>query len=116
QDIKNWMAFAKQKLEEVVVLSRLANDGTRSKHEELLEENKKAIAGRNSSILIHQEQVKERVRNIASEDGKRKNPFHIRRGAQAKSLQLPLLPTTTIGSFPQVQAIRKWRAKYRKAE
>lgn len=116
QDIKNWMAFAKQKLEEVVVLSRLANDGTRSKHEELLEENKRAIAGRNSSILIHQEQVKERVRNIASEDGKRKNPFHIRRGAQAKSLQLPLLPTTTIGSFPQVQAIRKWRAKYRKAE
>lgn len=116
QDIKNWMAFAKQKLEEVVVLSRLANDGTRSKYVELLEENQKAIAGRNSSALIHQEHLKERVRNIASTDDKRKNPFHVRRAAQAKNLQLPLLPTTTIGSFPQVQAIRNWRAKYRKGE
>lgn len=112
--IKNWMAFAKQKLEEVIVLGKLASAETRSKHIELLEENKKAVADRNSSTLIHNVEVKERVRNVAPADDRRKNPFSIRREAQAKNLQLPLLPTTTIGSFPQVQTIRSWRAKYKK--
>lgn len=112
--IKNWMAFAKQKLEEVVVLGKLASAETRSNHIELLEENKKAVADRNSSTLIHNVEVKERVRNVAPADDRRKNPFSIRREAQAKNLQIPLLPTTTIGSFPQVQTIRSWRAKYKK--
>lgn len=112
--IKNWMAFAKQKLEEVIVLGKLASAETRSNHIELLEENKKAVADRNSSTLIHNVEVKERVRNVAPADDRRKNPFSIRREAQAKNLQIPLLPTTTIGSFPQVQTIRSWRAKYKK--
>ena len=114
--IKNWMAFAKQKLEEVVVLSKLATEESRSDYKALLDQNKNAIADRNSSKLIHNEQVKERAKNVNSADDRRKNPFLIRREAQAANLKLPLLPTTTIGSFPQVQTIRSWRAKYKKGE
>src|SRR5690606_22405673 len=94
--IKNWMAFAKQKLEEVVVLSKLATEASRSDYKALLEQNKNAIADRDSSKLIHNEQVKERATNVNSAEERRNNPFLISREAQAANLKLPLVPTTTI--------------------
>lgn len=115
-EIKNWLAFAKQKVREVVVLKELS-DGTCT--EEILhefEENKKAIANRKNSKLIHNEKVKQRVLLSTEKDSQRKSEFSLRRYEQQNILQLPLFPTTTIGSFPQTTEVRSWRAKFKKGE
>ncbi len=111
-EIKNWMAFAKQKLNEIVALNYLA----RGEKLAFLEENKKAMESRKNSTLIHSSKVKERVASIREEDAQRQNPFSLRREKQVKALKLPLFPTTTIGSFPQTTEVRSWRSKFKKGE
>ena len=83
---------------------------------EKLKENQAAIESRKVSKLIHNDKVKERVKAITEEDAKRENPFAIRKSKQQKVLNLPLFPTTTIGSFPQTTEVRSWRAKFKKGE
>ncbi|MCQ9633506.1 5-methyltetrahydropteroyltriglutamate--homocysteine S-methyltransferase [Chryseobacterium sp. WG23] len=115
-EIKNWLSFAKQKVKEVVSLKALAS-GTED--ESILadfEDNKKAVAGRKTSSLIHNDKVKQRVAAITEEDAQRKNSFRIRKERQQESLQLPLFPTTTIGSFPQTTEVRSWRAQFKKGD
>ncbi|SEH99733.1 methionine synthase (B12-independent) [Paenimyroides aquimaris] len=111
-EIKNWLAFAKQKVDEVVMLKELANGNAIEKSEE----NQKAIASRKTSKLIHNEQVKQRVNSVTEKDAQRENEFSIRKTKQQKVLNLPLFPTTTIGSFPQTTEVRSWRAKFKKGE
>jgi len=111
-EIKNWLAFAKQKVDEVVTLKELANGNAIEKSEE----NQKAIASRKTSKLIHNEQVKQRVNSVTEKDAQRENEFSIRKTKQQKVLNLPLFPTTTIGSFPQTTEVRSWRAKFKKGE
>lgn len=115
-EIKEWLAFAKQKIDEVVVLKALATDHPDQNALGKLEENKKAVSSRRTSILIHNEQVKQRVSSIAAKDAQRENTFSIRKKAQQEILQLPLFPTTTIGSFPQTAEVRSWRARFKKGE
>ncbi|MFT4032878.1 MAG: 5-methyltetrahydropteroyltriglutamate--homocysteine S-methyltransferase, partial [Siphonobacter sp.] len=115
-EIKNWMAFARQKLTEVVCLARLASETHTPELSQTLAENLKAMASRRTSPLIHKEQVKNRVLSIQINDFERRNAFPIRQKIQEQILKLPLLPTTTIGSFPQTDEVRQWRAKYRKGE
>jgi 5-methyltetrahydropteroyltriglutamate--homocysteine methyltransferase len=115
-EIKNWLAFAKQKVEEVVTLKELAS---RTENEQILatfEDNKKAIASRRTSSLIHNDKVKQRAHAVTEKDAQRINTFKIRKEEQQKELQLPLFPTTTIGSFPQTTEVRSWRAKFKKGE
>ncbi|UKB85795.1 5-methyltetrahydropteroyltriglutamate--homocysteine S-methyltransferase [Chryseobacterium sp. MEBOG06] len=115
-EIKNWLAFSKQKVKEVVSLKEIAS-GT--ENENILaefEENKKAIENRKTSSLIHNNEVKQRTNAVTEEDAQRKNIFKIRKEKQQKALQLPLFPTTTIGSFPQTTEVRSWRAKFKKGE
>lgn len=115
-EIKNWLAFAKQKVAEVVTLKELAS---RTENEQILadfEENKKAIASRRTSSLIHNDEVKQRANAVTEKDAQRINTFKIRKEEQQKVLQLPLFPTTTIGSFPQTTEVRSWRAKFKKGE
>ncbi|CAH0260916.1 5-methyltetrahydropteroyltriglutamate--homocysteine S-methyltransferase [Chryseobacterium sp. Bi04] len=115
-EIKNWLSFAKQKVKEVVSLKALAS-GTED--ESILadfEDNKKAVAGRKTSSLIHNDKVKQRVAAITEEDAQRKHSFRIRKERQQESLQLPLFPTTTIGSFPQTTEVRSWRAQFKKGD
>ena len=108
-EIKNWMAFAKQKLNEVRELHLiLAGDNG------LLYANKKAIDSRNHSALIHVAAVKERVNAIKDSDAQRNSPFVTRQQKQKALLRLPLFPTTTIGSFPQTDDIRQLRAHLKK--
>jgi 5-methyltetrahydropteroyltriglutamate--homocysteine methyltransferase len=115
-EIKNWLSFAKQKVKEVVILKELIA-GTEDKNILIdFEENKKAVAGRKSSSLIHNEKVKQRAKAVTEEDAQRKNDFKIRKQEQQKVLQLPLFPTTTIGSFPQTAEVRSWRARFKKGE
>lgn len=115
-EVKNWLAFAKQKVKEVVDLKELASGTENSAVLTNFEDNKKAISTRKTSSLIHNENVKQRSEAVSERDSQRKNTFPIRRKEQQKVLQLPLFPTTTIGSFPQTTEVRNWRAKFKKGE
>ncbi|MEE3999799.1 5-methyltetrahydropteroyltriglutamate--homocysteine S-methyltransferase [Tenacibaculum sp. FZY0031] len=112
--IKQWLAFAKQKLTEVSLLKELSKSTSDKSVLNAFEENKKAIENRKSSTLIHHNDVKLRVDAVTKLDSQRKNDFSVRQEAQEKVLNLPLFPTTTIGSFPQTKEVRSWRAQYKK--
>ncbi|MBW3523533.1 5-methyltetrahydropteroyltriglutamate--homocysteine S-methyltransferase [Chryseobacterium sp. NKUCC03_KSP] len=115
-EIKQWLAFAKQKVYEIVNLKKLASENPDYNALQALAENKKAIENRKTSTLIHDQNVKNRVDVTTKEDAQRKSPFNIRKETQQDVLQLPLFPTTTIGSFPQTQEVRNWRSKFKKGE
>jgi len=110
-EIKNWMAFSKQKLQEVNALYQIINGNT-----ELLHSNQKAVESRKTSALIHKSAVKERVEAITDADAQRNSTFPVRQQLQQQRFKLPLFPTTTIGSFPQTTDIRQLRAKLKKGE
>jgi 5-methyltetrahydropteroyltriglutamate--homocysteine methyltransferase len=113
-EIKNWLAFAKQKIDEVVTLKRLAENEDTPELQKKLQENKDAAISRKTSALIHNEKVKEKIRNIEKTEDKRLSVFSERKKKQAESLHLPLFTTTTIGSFPQTSEVRSWRSKLKK--
>ena len=115
-EIKNWMAFAKQKLSEVVTLAGLSDSITAKKYFTQLSENQLAIEKRKVSTKIHKLQVKERVKALQENDFNRDSGFETRQETQAKALKLPTFPTTTIGSFPQTTEIRQLRARLKKGE
>ncbi len=106
-ELKGWLAFAKQKLGEVVILARALRDGRDSVAAEL-EANARALAGRRASRRIHNPAVKQRARAATERDMRRASPFAARR---KKQFRLPLFPTTTIGSFPQTADVRAARKK-----
>jgi 5-methyltetrahydropteroyltriglutamate--homocysteine methyltransferase len=116
QEIKQWFAFSKQKLEEVVILKRLSLSSENKFEIENLKENQIVVESRKISKLIHRNKIKTRISSITNKDIKRVNPFPIRRQKQKLELNLPLFPATTIGSFPQTQEIRLLRAKLKKGE
>ena len=112
-EIKQWLAFTKQKIEEIVALKHLLkadNDG----YLQLFEENKLANLTKKSSKLIHNDSVKTRISNLKSSDSHRESTFSTRQVLQKQALHLPLFPTTTIGSFPQTKEVRSWRLKFKK--
>jgi 5-methyltetrahydropteroyltriglutamate--homocysteine methyltransferase len=108
------MAFAKQKVNEVVFLSQLLNNENNTLPN--LQENINCIENKRSSALIHNNEVKKRVSGITVNDENRQHPFAFRKDAQRRALGLPLFPTTTIGSFPQTPEVRSWRARYKKGD
>ncbi|WP_342083100.1 5-methyltetrahydropteroyltriglutamate--homocysteine S-methyltransferase [Dyadobacter sp. OTU695] len=111
-EIKNWMAFAKQKLNEVTTLARLATLEYATNPDYLL--NQEAIESRRTSALIHKPAVKARVSEVREPDFDRQNVFAIRQAIQLEKLKLPLFPSTTIGSFPQTDEVRQLRAQFKK--
>lgn len=115
-EIKQWLAFAKQKIEEVVVLRNLASNEITESDQAHFEENTLANSNRKKAAIIHNDEVKNRVAAIVEKDSNRNSPFSVRRQQQINALQLPLFPTTTIGSFPQTPEVRSWRAKFKKGE
>jgi len=111
--IKQWLAFARQKVGEVVLLKNLSvSSGAGYQHQ--LAENKSAHAAKRSSTLIHNAAVKARVSGITEKDAERLSPFPSRKQQQQKLLNLPLFATTTIGSFPQTAEVRSWRNQFKK--
>jgi 5-methyltetrahydropteroyltriglutamate--homocysteine methyltransferase len=115
-EIKNWMAFAKQKLHEVAALKKLNVAPLQSEEIKVLNANAASIENRATSKLIHKQHVKDRVKAVQAKDSQRNSTFNIRQQIQEKALQLPLMPTTTIGSFPQTDEVRANRAKYKKGD
>ncbi len=116
KDIKQWLAFARQKLEEISVLRELLSDIPSENAVKNLELNTVANLQRKESKLIHNSIVKKRVEELSPSDAERSSIFSLRKTKQKIALQLPLFPTTTIGSFPQTKTVRSWRAKYKKGE
>ncbi|MDO6761569.1 5-methyltetrahydropteroyltriglutamate--homocysteine S-methyltransferase [Tamlana sp. 2_MG-2023] len=112
-EIKQWLAFSKQKIEEIVTLKNLSSEEN-SAYLYLFEENKLANLNRKRSKLIHNNAVKARISNLKPEDSQRKNEFSQRQAKQKQSLNLPLFPTTTIGSFPQTKIVRNQRLQHKK--
>ena len=110
-EIKNWMAFAKQKLNEVSELSEIIKGNN-----DLLQNNLKAISSRSLSKLIHKQEIKKRVAVITDADATRNSEFTVRQKIQQQNFKLPLFPTTTIGSFPQTDDIRQLRSRLKKGE
>ncbi|MBK0370618.1 5-methyltetrahydropteroyltriglutamate--homocysteine S-methyltransferase [Flavobacterium agrisoli] len=115
-EIKQWLAFSKQKTNEIVLLRNLASGEITENDQIQYEENIVANENRKTSKLIHNDKVKSRVATISKGDDQRKSPFANRRKSQIDALNLPLFPTTTIGSFPQTTEVRSWRAKFKKGE
>ena len=115
-EVKRWMAFAAQKIEELSAIKRLTLGEKDTELSAYYEENKLAFNDRKVSTLIHNQQVKSRVSALIDADTHRHSPFDIRKALQHKELNLPLYPTTTIGSFPQTKEVRSWRSKYKKGE
>lgn len=113
-EIKQWLAFARQKTDELVILKKLLHGNADEDTLRAFEANKQAVASRRTSSLIHNPTVKQRVSALTTTDGKRNNGFTVRKNIQQQALGLPAFPTTTIGSFPQTTEVRSWRSKFKK--
>jgi 5-methyltetrahydropteroyltriglutamate--homocysteine methyltransferase len=111
-ELKSWLAFATQKLSEISVIATAA-DGREAEVRSTLEANKKALQARATSTRIHDAAVKERVASIDESLMNRQSNFTERKKIQSTHIELPLLPTTTIGSFPQTKEVRKFRADFK---
>jgi 5-methyltetrahydropteroyltriglutamate--homocysteine methyltransferase len=114
-DLLRWFAFAVQRLEEVSVLKRALNEGRDAVAEEL-SASVAAAEGRSRSAKVHDTNVQRRASEAGPSMESRPSAYGLRKVAQAQRLGLPVLPTTTIGSFPQTAEIRSLRAKYRRGQ
>lgn len=115
-EVKRWMAFARQKVAEVATLADLADNAPSEKAKVALQNNIVDIENRRSSGLTNNAEVRRRMAGITPDFARRNSPFATRIQAQRKVLNLPLFPTTTIGSFPQTVEVRSWRSKFKKGE
>ncbi|WP_096086010.1 5-methyltetrahydropteroyltriglutamate--homocysteine S-methyltransferase [Agaribacterium haliotis] len=111
-EIKNWLAFAQQKLEELQLLAQALNCGRQSVAEEL-EQNRLALSQRHNSTRVHNKQVQDRLDALKPSIEARQSVFAERNKIQRQQLNLPPLPTTTIGSFPQTAEIRQKRRAFK---
>ena len=111
-DIRAWLAFALQKLDEINVLAGALNKG-RASVQEALVANHVAIEKRRNSARVHNPAVKAALARIAPALGKRQSGYQQRAAIQSALLKLPAYPTTTIGSFPQTAEIRQARSEFR---
>lgn len=107
-EVKNWLAFAVQKLNELNLLGKALNKGIETVFE-AFSENRLAIESRKNSTRIDNKAVQKAVANLSPDLGKRQQRFELRKALQKTQLNLPNFPTTTIGSFPQTQEIRAIR-------
>jgi len=112
QEFKSWLAFAKQKCQEL----RLLKEALVTQSIDKITLYSSPALARCVSKRIHNTEVQTRVSALAASDFARKEGFEVRKVAQQTSFNLPLLPTTTIGSFPQTGDIRQVRAKWRRNE
>ncbi|UKY53455.1 5-methyltetrahydropteroyltriglutamate--homocysteine S-methyltransferase [Streptomyces inhibens] len=110
--VARWLSFARQKTTEIVTLARGLAQGTDSISAELIA-NRADLVSRAESALTHDPAVRARAAAVTDADGRRSRPYAERAVAQRAHLGLPLLPTTTIGSFPQTAELRTARADLR---
>lgn len=114
-ELRSWMAFAVQKLEELHILAQALNNGRDSVIEQLTN-NVAAIASRRNSTRVTKSEVQQRIAEFDPSSSQRKQAYAARAAIQQQRFNLPLYPTTTIGSFPQTAEIRSARQQYRQAK
>lgn len=114
-EIKSWLAFADEKITELSIIVKALNHGVESVANELAI-SRAAVLSRHHSSRVHSVAVKARIDGLVNVNENRANIFNIRQFTQRSRLNLPLLPTTTIGSFPQTPDIRASRAAFKKGE
>jgi 5-methyltetrahydropteroyltriglutamate--homocysteine methyltransferase len=112
-DLRSWLAFAAQKVEELAILAKALNQGRASVAAELAAASA-AVAARRASPRVHDAAVARRLASVDDAQARRATPVAERLRLQARQLALPPLPTTTIGSFPQTEAVRHARAEHDK--
>ncbi|WP_322527858.1 5-methyltetrahydropteroyltriglutamate--homocysteine S-methyltransferase [Salinicola sp. LHM] len=115
-ELKSWLAFARQKLDEVVTLAHVLDGAETAADRQRVEDASRALAARRESQRIHKPQVAERLSKVGDADTRRASVYTVRAAAQRERLNLPLFPTTTIGSFPQTQEIRAARRDFKRGE
>ena len=114
-EIRSWLAFASEKLDELRILQRALDEGEAAVADALRACDHALHARRTSGRVTH-DLVQNRLRRLTPAMAQRHSPFVQRIAAQHEALALPPLPTTTIGSFPQTAAIRQWRAAFKRGE
>lgn len=114
-EIRSCLAFAVQKLDEIVALKRGLTAGSKA-IAPALALSREAAVSRRRSTRIRSDVVQRRLAAVTAEDARRTSPYGVRILKQRDRLNLPLLPTTTIGSFPQTAEIRKARAGFKRGE
>lgn len=113
KDLYSWLAFSLQKIQELNVIKQALNNG-RASVETALAASQAAADARASSTVIHRPEVTARLASLPANADQRQSPFAERIKLQQAWLNLPLLPTTNIGSFPQTTEIRHARANFKK--
>lgn len=111
-EVKSWLAFAIQKLDELKVLAVALRNGRAAVKTEL-DTNQAAIDARRNSPRVNNPAVKAALGKLDARLGQRKSPYVQRAAKQAAFLKLPKYPTTTIGSFPQTADIRQARSQFK---
>jgi 5-methyltetrahydropteroyltriglutamate--homocysteine methyltransferase len=111
-ELRGWLAFAVQKLDEIRLLGAALNGG-RARVQEALIANSAAVDGRRRSQRVCDPQVRAALAALGEGDARRASPYPARAQAQAGRLALPAWPTTTIGSFPQTAELRQARKALR---
>ena len=114
-ELRSWLAFARQKLDELNLLARALNGG-RSSVQEALVANHAAVSARRTSPRAHNPAVRAAMAAVDAAHASRASPYARRASMQSALLRLPPFPTTTIGSFPQTAAIRQARSRFRRGE
>lgn len=114
-EVRDWFSFAVEKTKELTIIAKAVTAGPASVRAEL-EANAKSMESRASSKRTNDPKVKDRQQKIQESDFNRKSPFTTRIAQQQEKLNLPMFPTTTIGSFPQTKEIRLQRNKFTKGE
>ncbi|MFB8119767.1 5-methyltetrahydropteroyltriglutamate--homocysteine S-methyltransferase [Streptomyces sp. NPDC055962] len=111
-EILRWLAFARQKTKEVVTLAAGLTAGTDAIAQQIAA-NRADLASRADSPVTYDPVVQARADAVTDAEGRRSQPYPERAASQRAHLALPLLPTTTIGSFPQTGELRAARADLR---
>ena len=114
ENLHAWLAFADQKVLEVVTLARGVDEGWEAIDAEVAEATR-VLEQRAAAPGVVRPEVRSRTAALTDADRARE-PYLEREAAQTERLHLPPLPTTTIGSFPQTTEIRKARAANARGE
>jgi 5-methyltetrahydropteroyltriglutamate--homocysteine methyltransferase len=108
-ELHSWLAFARQKLDELVAITRAINSGIDTVAESF-SVSRVAAESRRNSPRTHNAQVRLQAQSVTESMLQRANEYSVRKTTQVRRLSLPLLPTTTIGSFPQTAEVRAHRS------
>jgi 5-methyltetrahydropteroyltriglutamate--homocysteine methyltransferase len=115
EELKSWLAFATQKLDEIFALRQALNGNADTVAGQFVAA-RAALATRRASPRTRNALVQKRLQAVIDADAERSSAFPVRLTAQQQRWNLPAFPTTTIGSFPQTLQIRQARAAYRRGE